>query len=318
MKKNIFKMNKLFVVPLVVLLLIVSCKTEKKPEVKASKDLESESVINITTNVMDINMPDSISSGWHTFKYHNNSKDVHLILFDKYPEGKTIKDAEHEVIPVFQKGMDLIMEEKPEEGFKEFDKLPAWFFDVVYSGGIGLISPGQIVETTLKLDPGYYVVECYVKMPNGMFHTTMGMSTKLIVTDEISEQKELNADVNIQISGDEGITFSEPFKKGNQIVSVFFVDQKLHENFLGHDINLVKLDDGADISVLENWINWANPNGLVSPPPHGFTFLGGVNDMPGGNKGYFKANLDLGNYVLIAEVPNAQSKNMLKTFSITE
>ena len=76
------------------------------------------------------------------------------------------------------------------------------------------------------------------------------------------------------------------------------------------------MEEGSDISVLEKWINWAEPNGLISPSPKGFTFLGGVNDMPQGSTGYFKAKLIPGDYVLIAEVPNSKSKNMLKTFTI--
>ena len=38
-------------------------------------------------------------------------------------------------------------------------------------------------------------------------------------------------------------------------------------------------------------MNWANPKGLIEPAPIAVTFIGGVNDMPEGNKGYFTANL---------------------------
>ena len=65
-------------------------------------------------------------------------------------------------------------------------------------------------------------------------------------------------------------------------------------------------------------MNWADPKGLITPSPEGFTFLGGVNDMPAGNTGYFEVNLKPGNYAFISEVPNALSKNMLKTFVVTE
>ena len=48
------------------------------------------------------------------------------------------------------------------------------------------------------------------------------------------------------------------------------------------------------------------------------TFLGGVNNMPAGEKGYFKVNLMPGKYILISEVPNAMTKKMLKTFEVYE
>ena len=70
--------------------------------------------------------------------------------------------------------------------------------------------------------------------------------------------------------------------------------------------------------MLENWMNWANPKGLIEPAPNAVTFIGGVNDMPTGNIGFFTAELEPGKYVLISEVPNASSKNMLKTFVVSE
>ena len=50
--------------------------------------------------------------------------------------------------------------------------------------------------------------------------------------------------------------------------------------------------------------------------PKGIIFMGRVNDMPKGNIGYFTATLEPGNYALISEVPNASSKNLLKTFVV--
>ncbi len=301
-----------------IVLFATNCKKVVKIEKSNGVELKSEKVIEIVTQEMDIQMVDTISSGWNTFRFHNNSNDTHLLLFDKYPEGKTIHDAEKFVVPVFQKGMDFITEGNSKEGFAEFNNLPKWFFNVIYSGGIGLVSPGKIAETTLKLEPGNYIVECYVKMDNGMFHTSMGMATSLFVSNEVSEQKELVPTVSVLISGEEGIVFNDTIKKGKQIFSVYFKDQKSHENFLGHDINLVKIEKGADLKALVKWINWAEPKGLISPAPAGLIFLGGVNDMQAGSTGYFTVLLEEGNYVLISEVPNADSKNMLKAFTVSK
>lgn len=100
--------------------------------------------------------------------------------------------------------------------------------------------------------------------------------------------------------------------------SVFVKDQKKHENFIWHDLNLVKLEDYASEEALEKWMNWANPKGLISPTPSGLTFLGGVNDMPAGSTGYFEVDLKPGNYAFISEVPNAKSKNLLIPFTVAE
>ena len=301
-----------------ILLFLLSCNSDKKIKKITKIENISGNTIEIVTEVMDFQTVDTIPSGWNTFKYINNSAETHFFLFDKYPVGKTIEDMEKEVAPTFQKGMDLINEGKAEEGFAEFNKLPAWFFEVVFSGGSGLLSPGHTSETTIKLVPGYYILECYVKMENGKFHSTMGMTKPIIVTADDSGNKAPDATVNITLSSTDGIVLNTPVTKGKQIFAVFFKDQIVHENFVGHDINLVKLDTNVNLETLEKWMNWADPKGLISPAPQGFVFLGGANDMPAGSTGYFTLTLEPGNYALISEVPNTLSKKMLKTFTVSE
>lgn len=314
--------NKSIIRTLAVLLfvssLLVNCKPKATSKEEIKEEVTSDYIINVVSEGMDIQMPDTITSGWHTFKFHNKSPDVHFLLFDKYPEGKNIHDAEKEVAPAFQKGMDFIMEGNMDAAMAAFGELPPWFAEIVFTGGTGLVSPGLTSETTMKLEPGTYAVECYVKMPNGMFHTSMGMIVPLIVTEAVSDGLEPKGDLTINISGEMGYEIEGAFKKGEQMVKVHYLDQKAHENFVGHDVNLIKLEEGADLGKLEHWINWSVPEGLVSPAPEGFTFLGGVNDMPAGYTGYFKVDLSAGNYVLIAEVPNTSQKNMLIEFQIPE
>lgn len=299
------------------MVLLSNCKKDsvesKKSEIK-KLDVE---FIEIITNSMEFIMPDTISSGWHRFEYNNNSNETHFILVDKYPVGKSIENTEKEIGPVFQMGMNLIMEGKIDEGFEAFNKLPEWFFKVVFVGGTGLVSPKTKAVTTFRLDPGYYVIECYVKMPDGNFHSNMGMAKALIVTDQVSKTSPPQATNEISISSVGGIKIKDSILAGKQVFSVYFKDQIVHENFVGHDINLVKIHNNSDLSVLESWVNWADPKGLISPAPQGFTFLGGVNDMPAGSSAYFEVDLTPGTYALISEVPHAKSKNLLKTFIIS-
>jgi hypothetical protein len=301
---------------LVALLCLQSCKSDHGRENTDQIEADMDNSIEIVTEAMDFQTRDEIKSGWQTFRYVNNSTDTHFFLLEKYPEGKSIKDAETEVAPTFQKGMDLITEGKAEEGYAEFNKLPAWFFKIVFSGGSGLVSPGKKSMTTVKLDPGYYVMECYVKMPNGTFHSSMGMTTSLLVTPDSTQNVQPAPNVKITISSTGGIVYDDIINAGKQVFEVYFKDQIAHENFVGHDINLVKLNQGANLEILEKWINWVDPKGLISPAPEGFTFLGGVNDMPAGSTGYFTATLEPGNYAFISEVPNALSKKMLNTFEV--
>ncbi|MEZ2414506.1 hypothetical protein ACA086_06030 [Muriicola sp. E247] len=308
----------IFIIVSATILFIQSCKSDKKETEHKTVVEEKDNAIEIITRNMDFQMSDTISSGWNTFRYKNLSPQTHFFLIDKYPEGKTSEDAEKLVAPVFDSAMKLIMEGKTEEGYAEFAKLPEWFGEVVFVGGSGLLSPNQIGVTTLYLKPGNYIVECYVKMSNGMFHTSMGMTKDIIVTGTDSGNNEPTADIDINISSTDGIVFNDSISSGKHTFSVKYIDQIVHENFVGHDINLVKLDENANLEELENWMNWADPKGLIEPAPNAVTFIGGVNDMPAGNKGYFTAEIEPGKYVLISEVPNASSKNMLKTFVVSE
>lgn len=309
----------------IVLMIVFSCKTEKKSEsidetiVEVEAEVkEPEYVIDVISRGMDFQSVDTIPSGWNTFKYQNLSNETHFFLLDKYPKGKTVENTLSDVAPVFAEGMDLINKGKPNEGFAEFNKLPKWYFDIVFSGGVGLIAPKHTATTTVKLDPGYYIMECYVKMPNGMFHTLMGMAKPIIVTDKDSGYSPPEATINITLSAEDGISYDKGITKGKQIFSVFVKDQKPHENFIWHDVNLVKLEDYASEDELEAWMDWSNPKGLITPVPNGVTFLGGVNDMPAGRTGYFYADLKPGRYALISEVPNTKSKNMFKVFNVVD
>nr|MBS0037845.1 hypothetical protein [Saprospiraceae bacterium] len=297
---------------------LTACGTEQKGEQEESEDVEMEEreVVEVVTNLMDFQMVGELPSGWHTFEYSNNSEEVHFFIFNKYPEGKTIEDGKQQVVPVFQKGMDLINEGKPEEGFEAFGELPEWFYEVEYAGGAGLISPGMKSQTTIKLEPGYYVMECYVKMTNGMFHGTMGMVHELVVTEEETDHIPPVPNANIKISTEEGIVFKTPILEGEKTFSVHFKDQTVHENFVGHDVNLVRLGDRAELEELEKWMNWADPEGLITPSPEDVTFLGGVSDLPEGSTGYFTTVLLPGKYAFVSEVPNSMEKNMLKTFEV--
>lgn len=299
-------------------LLATGCKSDaKKTQESAPVEEASPPVVEVVTKSMEFLAPDTLASGWNTFVYKNESTEPHFILLDKYPEGITIQNTIQEVAPAFEAGMSLIMEGRNEEAMEAFGELPEWFPQVVYTGGTGLISPGHTATTTVNLPPGYYVMECYVRMPDGRFHTSMGMAKELIVTAEKSGNRPPAYNLQIDIRGQSGISWNGKPVAGKAVFRVEYVDQMVHENFVGHDLNLVAMEPDADLQALEAWINWASPTGLMSSTmPNGFTFLGGTNDAPAGSILYFEADLKPGKYALISEVPGSMKKGMLKTFIV--
>ena len=316
--KSPFKNLTLLLVFLMMSIAFQSCKTDKKESKQEEVKMEKENVVDVLTENMDFQMPDTIPSGWVTFRYKNASPQTHFLLVDDYPEGKNLDTIIARVGPPFDEGMKLINEGKVDEGYAAFGKLPEWFGEVKFIGGTGLISPNRVATTTMKLNPGNYILECYVKMSNGMFHTSMGMAKEIVVSGTDSGNQEPKADIAIEISSTEGIVFNDSISKGIRTFSVHYKDQIVHEHFLGHDVNLAKIDDKVNLETLGSWMDWSNPNGLIEPAPEGVTFLGGMNNMLAGDIGYFTATLEPGRYVLISEVPNPGSKNMLKIFTVSD
>lgn len=276
-------------------------------------------VVEVTIREMDFVAPDEIQSGWTTFRFKNTSGMIHFVAIERLPEGVTEERQQAEVAPVFQEGMNLLNEGDFDAAMAAFGRLPAWFGEIVFMGGPGLTSAGITAETTVYLEPGTYLLECYVKT-NGIFHSynpdpnQSAMVHELVVTDEASGASEPKATIDLTISSERGIEVDGDVRPGRHTVAVHFEDQIVHEHFLGHDVNLVRLDDATQLDELATWMNWTLPTGLETPAPA--IFLGGVQEMPAGSTGYFNVRLKPGSYAWIAEVPNPQEKQMLKTFTI--
>ena len=140
------------------------------------------------------------------------------------------------------------------------------------------------------------------------------------VKEESSGEKEPKMTMDITVS-QSGIDYPSSVRPGQHNIAIHFKEQPAfgYEHLLGHNIQLVRLKDGYDQSLLnelEDWMDWTKEDGLVERSPKGTTFLGGSMEMAGGNTAYFSVNLKPGNYAWIAEVPDPSGKNMLKTFKI--
>lgn len=273
-------------------------------------------MVEVVTEDLNFIMPDILNSGWTTFNYENRSHHPHFFVLERLPEGYTFEDWEDEVLPPFQAGMYYIEAFDFANAFAAFGELPAWGAALITNGGSGIVSGGLSAQTTVFLEPGEYVVECYIKMQDGTFHSSLGMANSLIVLEEEGYGVEPRANSTITISSTNGIELSSIPRPGKQTFKVYFEDQIVHENFLGHDVNLMKLENNADINALDSWMNWSAPGGMIGPGPEGVTFISGTQQLDAGLSSYFTTVLKPGRYALVAEVPNPLSKNMLVTFEI--
>ena len=182
---NINKLYGLFVAILAASIIILACTEQSTSE---QGEPEPAEVVEVTSTGLNFDLPDEIPSGWTTFRYKNQTEMTHFFVVEKMPEfegdQKTVEDSKTEVVPVFQNIMDDINGNGPSFPDAGFE-LPEWYPNVLFVGGPGLIGPGGTAETTIHLQPGVYVIECYVKLPDGTFHSTQGMIKGLTVTNEV-------------------------------------------------------------------------------------------------------------------------------------
>lgn len=310
-------------ITLFVLITIFGCenKSPSNPRQDLEIDNQENKVIEVKAKGMNFEAPDSTFSGLNTFRFTNESGMVHFFILAKLPDGKGIEDHQNFLAPVFQNIVDQINGvdfSEPQLG----TNWPDWFSEVSYlGGGPGLLSPGKTTEISFELLPGVYVMECYVKT-NGIAHSynplpdVYGMANELIVTKAKSEINPPEATLKVNISTEKGYEFEGKPSVGLHIIEVNFIDQKAYDNFLGHDIHLVKLNDSTNLEEVIKWMNWASPNGLETPAPA--EFLGGANEMNSGSKAYFTVDFDAGRYAWISEIPNPTILNMLKEFTIED
>lgn len=171
------------------LLTLFACKTKEKDTKEETVTTEKSPTeigeVHISTQSMEFFVADTIHSGWNTLIYENKSPEVHFVLMDLYPEGITIENTKAELLPPFDDGMRLIMENKMDSAMTAFGKIPEWFQQVKFMGGTGLVSPKHTVKSTVYLEPGRYIMECYVKMFNGEWHTSHGMLKEIIVSKKL-------------------------------------------------------------------------------------------------------------------------------------
>jgi hypothetical protein len=263
-----------------------------------------------------------IDAGWTTFRLINASPDEHFVLLARLPDDPQAYDDPitfeywHENVTIpFQQAMNNILDPEidDDEAFTPFAALPDWFADVEQFGGPGFTAPGRTSETTVRIVPGNYVMECYVKDGDEQFHSYLGMLEQITVRDADSDAPEPGADLHITLSSTGGIQFDGEPRAGTQTVAVHYADQNVYEHMVGHDVHLVRLN-GTEVETVARWMNWMVPGALVAPAPA--TFVGGSQTMAAGHTAYVRIDLEPGDYAWISEVP--AEHEMWTTFTIAE
>jgi hypothetical protein len=263
--------------------------------------------------------PGEIKAGWTTFKFVNASPMIHFAIIDVPPEGVTAQVMSDTVMQPFQDAMDAMNAGDEEAVSAAFSRFPAWIGELARNGGPGLLSPGMTGQTTVFLNPGHYIIECYVKS-DGVFHSSspgdgrIGMMADLVVTDARNTTPEPEANATLAVTNSGYELTGGTLRPGWNTIRVDFQEQQALPSFVGNDVHLMRVDDERSIELADDWMDWRTVEGLQDPAP--VTFLGGVNDLPAGSYGYFTVNLEPGGYAFIAEMPNPGAAGFVLPFSV--
>lgn len=244
-------------------------------------------VVTVVANDFSFVAPDSIPSGWTTFRLVNDGPNLHHVQLARLDSGKTLADL-HSAMQT------------------PGAKLPKW---LVLAGGPNAPDPKAQSNATMNLTPGNYVLVCFVDIPDKVPHLAKGMVRPLTVTAGTSAGVEPTADVVITLSDYSFTVTTGALTAGRHVVKL------VNNGPQDHEIELMRFAAGKTLKDLGAWAAT-----LQGPPPAGA--IGGVANITKGAAAYFDVDLTPGNYVFLCFFPDANDgkphleHGMVKEFTI--
>lgn len=310
--------------PLLALLFLMpaACSTDGEPAESPETGAEPPAaphVVDVVARDFAFDLADSLPSGWTTFHMTNTVQEEHFMYLYRLPEDRTFEQLQNEALAPF--GAVWYAYVSGEIGRTEADlrlltEVPAWFFeDVASVGGPALTEPGERARVTVRLDPGTYVAECYVKRADGTWHTELGMQRTLTVTDTFRETSPPEADLRMTLSS-YAIDVAGDVPAGSSVIEVRAGDRP--DGFMPHDVNLFRLDDasttegGSVVEEIVRWMDWMEPDGFRTPAP-GHS-MGGMEHLTPGEVGYIHLDLEPGSYAWVSE--GYGDRGMVRAFTV--
>jgi hypothetical protein len=283
-----------------------------EPATEAPATAAAPGVIEVKADEYAFTAPPTFPSGWVTLHFDNQGVEPHFLAITRLPEGKTFDDYASQVAPHFN---DLYVEYRAGrlDQATFLDQLvaamPEWIFAARAVGGPGFTAPGRSSTTTIHLDPGNYVMECYVRAmtQDDTFHEALGMLRPLIVTDEPSGGSPPQADVEITLSN-YTLAVAGELSPGPHVARVRV--QEDPEGFIFHNVQLASLAADATAEQAAAWLDWVDA--MVPPAPA--VFLGGAGQMSAGGESYFSFDLEPGRYAWVSEAYG--TRGMVHEFTV--
>jgi hypothetical protein len=176
---------------------------------------------------------------------------------------------------------------------KRHAPIPPW---MGFAGGPNAVTLGDTAVATEMVEPGSYVLVCWIPSLDGVPHVMKGMVHPLTVTAAAasSPAAEPPADVTIKLT-DYDFQLSQPLAAGRHTVRVENAGAQPHE------IVIAALAPGK---TLRDFIAW-EAGGEKGPLPTG-EWLGGVTTLDVGGHSQFVTTFKPGSYLLLCFWPDAK------------
>jgi hypothetical protein len=233
-----------------------------------------------------IDSPDSVTSGWTTFRLVNDGPSLHHAQLVRLDSGKTVADLS--------------------AAFKTPGPPPAW---AVFVGGANAPDPGGENSAVFNLVPGNYAVICVVDIPDHVPHVAKGMIHALKVTPStMAAAPEPTSDVTVTLA-DYAFTTTGALTAGKHTFKI------INNGPQPHEVELVRLQPGKTTKDVADW--FAKMDG---PPP--VNAIGGVAAQMPKITSYAMFDLTPGKYVLYCFVPDGKDgkahveHGMFKEFTV--
>ena len=219
--------------------------TNTTAQPRAEEDAPKTNVVELSGSEYGYLLPEKVQGGWTTFEFANTGREPHEFALAKLGAGKTIDDVRRYL-------SDPASQQQPP---------PAW---VQIRSGIPTLDAGEEAALTQRLEPGRYVLLCFLDAPDGKSHIEHGMLRTFDVEGDAGAAAP-EADATLVLGGrlaapqtSAGEQTFELRNDGDGPGSVF----------------LTAFEPGKTEKDLAHW----EENGLRGPAPA--TFLGGAIDVP--------------------------------------
>jgi plastocyanin len=230
-------------------------------------------VVNVKALDFKFDAPASIPSGTTTFRLTNVGKEPHHLWIVKLTDGKTPAD--------FNKAM---------KSWGSALKMPAWAIDV---GGPNTAGANETAEGTMTLEPGTYMLVCWIPSPDGMLHVMKGMVKPLTVTGPALAATEPTADITMMMD-DYTFELSKPITPGRHTIR--FENRAAQ----AHEAVIAQLLPDKTLAQTVTWLN----GGQAGPEP--VVLLGGASGLAKGRHMFITADFQPGHYALLCFIPDAK------------